>query len=260
MNPSKLLNAGDPKPDSPAKTAKPRTPAQIAASRANGCKSCGPTTAAGKLRASKNAILHGLTCTEHTLLVTEDPAQYKEVCDGFIEDLRPGSKSELRLVEKIANLDWRLERMVMMETCVLNMEVGCSAEKIANSFSDIDGIGFIVEAWKVSLSATHCLDLLRRYMGTLQHQFNTTLTNFYKLETNRLKRRHDPDSVLPYERPALDTLDPIEDLKEEEQEEHDEQPIGVQPLQRNEPKPDTKSVTPINISDSIGVFRPIKKR
>ncbi|HEY3739412.1 MAG TPA: hypothetical protein VGL53_06195 [Bryobacteraceae bacterium] len=257
MNDSKSL-----KPNPAAKP--PRSPAQIAASRANGCKSCGPTTAAGKLRASKNAILHGLTCTEHTLLVTEDPAQYKEVCEAFIEDLRPGSKSELRLVEKIANLDWRLERMVMMETCVLNMEVGCSAEKIANSFSDIDGIGFIVEAWKESLSATHCLDLLRRYMGTLQHQFNTTLTNFYKLETGRLKRRHDPDSVLPYERPILPSLVPIESFREEEQANENEaasDPAAAQqPVQRNEPKPDSNPVTPINIHDSIGVFRPIKKR
>ncbi|HEY3739028.1 MAG TPA: hypothetical protein VGL53_04245, partial [Bryobacteraceae bacterium] len=140
--------------------------------------------------------------------------------------------------------------------------------KIANSFSDIDGIGFIVEAWKESLSATHCLDLLRRYMGTLQHQFNTTLTNFYKLETSRLKRRHDPDSVLPYERPCLGSFEPIEYLRKGEDEEDGEEPFDPSPAaaqptqaaQRIEPKPGSNSVTPINIHDSIKVFRPIKKQ
>src|SRR5450432_2227974 len=187
---------------------KPRTEAQQEASRNNGAQSLGPTTQQGKQNSSKNAIRHGLTSTEHTLLMDEDPIQYEEVCDAFIANLRPADKAELRLVEKLANLDWRLERLVMMETCILNMEVGVNAEQLLSRFKNIDCIGFIVEAWKSSLGASNCLDLLRRYLATLQHQFNTTLTNFEKFEKRRLARKFDPEGEAPYQRPAFDSLAP----------------------------------------------------
>jgi hypothetical protein len=179
-----LENAGDPIAN-PQQTQKEKRAEQA---RINGRKSQGPTSQEGRAKSSKNAIRHGLTANEHTLLAAELPGEYTEVRDAFIDDLRPATKSELRLVEKIANLDWRLERLVMMETCVLNMETGINADKIMKRFEHIDGIGFIVEAWKESLTASHCLDLLRRYMGTLQHQFNSTLSNFRNFEKARLAR------------------------------------------------------------------------
>ena len=143
----------------------------------------------------------------NTLLADEDPDQYREVIDAFIENLRPADKAELRLVEKIGNLDWRIERLVMMETCILNMEVGIHADQIAVKFRNIDAIGFIVEAWKKSLSSIHCLDLVRRYLATLQHQFNTTVANFEKFEKRRLARKYDPDLQTPYQRPVFNALE-----------------------------------------------------
>ena len=203
MNPKKIspIDALNPKPKRTA------SPAQAEASRKNGAQSQGPTSATGKQKSSKNSIRHGLTSTEHTLLADEDPIQYREVIDAFIENLRPADKAELRLVEKIGNLDWRIERLVMMETCILNMEVSLQADQIAARFRDIDGIGFIVEAWKESLSASHCLDLLRRYLATLQHQFNTTVANFEKFEKRRLARKYDPDLQTPYQRPVFNALE-----------------------------------------------------
>ena len=203
MNLKKIspIDALNPKPKRTA------SPAQAEASRKNGAQSLGPISATGKQKSSKNSIRHGLTSTEHTLLADEDPIQYREVIDAFIENLRPADKAELRLVEKIGNLDWRIERLVMMETCILNMEVSLQADQIAARFRDIDGIGFIVEAWKESLSASHCLDLLRRYLATLQHQFNTTVANFEKFEKRRLARKYDPDLQTPYQRPVFNALE-----------------------------------------------------
>jgi hypothetical protein len=178
--------------------------------RINGAKSKGPITPEGKDKSSRNAIRHGLTANKHTLLTTEFPDEYEEVYQAFIADLMPKTKAEMRLVQKIANLDWRLERLVMMETCVLNLEVGVHCQEIASRFESIDGIGFIVEAWKKSCSNSQCLDLLRRYLATLQSQFNSTLNNFYKFEKHRLARTHggrnlDEDFGPPYEAPDFDT-------------------------------------------------------
>ena len=181
--------------------------------RINGRKSKGPTTAQGKWNSSRSAIRHGLTANVHTLLTTESPAEYDEVYNAFVDSLRPADKAEMRLVEKIANLDWRLERFVMMETCLLNIGAEIHVEEIAARFERIDGIGFIVEAWKETCSASHCADLLRRYMGTLQTQFNATLKNFRDLEKHRLARVQsgrniDEECGLPYKPPVLETLLP----------------------------------------------------
>jgi hypothetical protein len=181
--------------------------------RINGRKSKGPISATGKKNSSKNAIRHGLTANEHTLLTTEFPAEYHEVYTAFLQALRPACKAETRFVEKLANLDWRLERLVMMETCVLNMGADLGIADIAARFERIDGIGIIVEAWKESCSASHCLDLLRRYMATLQSQINATLKNFRDLEKHRLARTRggtdlDVEWGPPYEVPALETLLP----------------------------------------------------
>ena len=165
-----------------------RTEAQQQASRQNGSQSRGPNTPEGKKQSSKSAIRHGLTATENALLMTEDPEQYKDVCAAFIDELQPQTKVELRLAEKLANLEWRLERLVIMETALYNMAAGVHAEEILEEFEHIDGIGLIVESWRKSAGADGCHDLLRRYMGTLQHQFDSTMKNYEKFEARRLSR------------------------------------------------------------------------
>ena len=228
----------------------PSTPAQIDASRRNGAKSKGPTTIAGKQRSSQSAIRHGLTSTTHTLLMSEDPAEYKEVCDAFIDDLRPATKAELRLVEKLANLDWRLERLVMMETALFNMAGGVHAKQILSEYDRIDGIGFIADAWRKSLGADHCQALLLRYMSTQQNQFNGTLANFEKFEARRLARRFDPENQQTYQCPVFDSMDAttepdVEIEPEPEPTLHPPEPKLVIPP--NEPEPPTATVAPIDI-------------
>ena len=218
--------------------------------RINGAKSKGPTSPEGKSKSSRNAIRHGLTANEHTLLESEFPEEYAEVRAAFIDDLRPATKAELRLVEKIANLDWRLERFVMMETALLNITADTNLKEITDHFTRIDGIGIIVEAWKKDHSTTLCLDLLRRYMGTLQHQFNTTLSNFRNFEKARLAKTRQGTNLdeawgPPYQEPTFNAL--MKSDIEDPQPSYDEQygDVLVEPQlptltlitpQRNEPR------------------------
>ena len=188
----------------------PRSPKQAEASRQNGAKSKGPITETGKFHSSQSALRHGLTATKFTLLANEDPAQYQEVIQSFVADFQPATKAELRLVERIANLDWRMERFTLIETCLLNMTVAEHYDQIDQAFNRLDGIGWIVEAWRKSQDLPACLSLLARYMGTLQHQYNSTVNNFYKMEKRRRERQRDPDLDPdynpPYSPPDFDTL------------------------------------------------------
>ena len=85
-------------------------------SRVNGAKSHGPITPAGKAKCSRGALKHGLTATTHAVLDVEDPTQFQLVLDAALDEFRPATHHTVRLVEKLALLDWRIERAAMIET------------------------------------------------------------------------------------------------------------------------------------------------
>lgn len=90
------------------------TPAQVAASRANGARSRGPSSAAGKARAALNATRHGVLGTELRLHPGE-----AVVLDGLLLDLgarlAPQGVAEHALVEELAQLAIRRRRLDALE-------------------------------------------------------------------------------------------------------------------------------------------------
>jgi hypothetical protein len=90
------------------------TPRQRAA-RANGRKSRGPVTAAGKARAAMNAVRHGLRAEHAVVLASEDPAAYAAMGAALEQDLAPRGAMEQALVERIAAALWRLRRAERLE-------------------------------------------------------------------------------------------------------------------------------------------------
>jgi hypothetical protein len=90
------------------------TPAQIAANRANSQHSTGPTSDAGKLTASRNALKFGLTSKIHIALPGEENALENHVA-GYIQDYAPVGLPERDLVRNIAENHFRLQRAHSIE-------------------------------------------------------------------------------------------------------------------------------------------------
>jgi len=177
--------------------------------RENGRKSKGPKTKEGKDRSSRNGIRHGLSANQNTLLTCESAEEYNEVLQAFIDDLRPATKAELRITQRIANIDWRMERLVMMETCLTNIDAATHCDEIISRFGSIDAIGVIIETWKETCKGTaNAVELLRRYQGSLNHQMDSAHKMFDRFQQRRLDRKHqglDLDDE-NYQVPEFDTL------------------------------------------------------
>lgn len=184
-------------------------------SRINGAKSKGPATATGKARSSRNALKHGLTAKKHTVLDVEDKSEYDAVSNAAVDEFRPQSAYALRLVEKLAHLDWRLERLAILETAYLNHQVNqnlddngvATVDPLAEAAEGTGELAALVRGWIASSAGASCtLDLLRRYSATLEHQYNKTFTNIQELEDRQRARRNDrdlDDAFLPaYRKPA----------------------------------------------------------
>ena len=95
------------------------TKAQIKANRENAKKSTGPRTEEGKARVSLNALKHGLLARD-AVLPEEDPAEFDRQFRDLEHDLRPENSLEFELVRQIADAQWRMRRLVRIETAFLS--------------------------------------------------------------------------------------------------------------------------------------------
>jgi len=104
---------------------------------------------------------------------------------------RPATKAELRITQCSANIDWRVERLVMMETCLTNIDAATHCDDIISRFGSIDAIGVITETWKETCKGpANAVELLRRYQGSLNHQMDSAHKMFDRYQERRLDRMH----------------------------------------------------------------------
>ena len=88
--------------------------------------------------------------------------------------------------------------------CVVCVAVSCGSFSGGDSGGETDGGADARDATTQAegdsaVGSANALELLRRYSTTLQHQFNTTLTNLQKLEKRQAAQLRDRD--LPYQKP-----------------------------------------------------------
>ncbi len=95
---------------------------QRRANRQNAEKSTGPKTAAGKARASRNALNHGLLAKD-VIITGTDFNENRAEFDAFLADLcgelKPRGLIEETLVERIATCYWRLRRVQRFEVAAI---------------------------------------------------------------------------------------------------------------------------------------------
>jgi hypothetical protein len=96
------------------------TAARIKANQSNAQRSTGPRTPEGKSRSRMNALRHGLT--GQVLLMTEENlVAFQAHCKVFVNHYQPVGPIESRLVQKIATLEWRIDRAATHESNMLAM-------------------------------------------------------------------------------------------------------------------------------------------
>ena len=99
---------------------RPRTPAQIEASRRNGARSQGPATPVGKARASRNALKHGLCAMRHLVLEDEVPDDLEALIAHLTEEVGAVTEIEARLARRLAIAFWKGERAERIEVALFD--------------------------------------------------------------------------------------------------------------------------------------------
>ena len=90
---------------------------KAAANARNAKRSTGPRTTDGLRRSSLNAIRHGFTATSVVVIDgVENQEEYAVMLSAVMDDLDAQGPVEVLLAERVAQLFWRLRRIVRFET------------------------------------------------------------------------------------------------------------------------------------------------
>jgi hypothetical protein len=100
----------------------------------------GPKTEAGKQRSSQNARKH-LAFAKLELLAQEHQDHFDGIWEAFQEELKPRTAVEECLVRNLAELQWRMGRVVNGETKAIHLagEEGESSDKATEKFGRYSG-------------------------------------------------------------------------------------------------------------------------
>jgi hypothetical protein len=94
-----------------------------ATSRANGAKSKGPITAEGREKSSRNSLDHGFTSKKTVVLKCENEDDFQEMLGHYAATYQPGSPVEESLVNEMVACRWRMQRLRMIETALIDSEL-----------------------------------------------------------------------------------------------------------------------------------------
>jgi hypothetical protein len=142
------------------------TEAQQNASRENGKKSRGAITPEGRAICCRNAVKHALT-GQTVILEGDDIEAYQKLCAIIFKKFNPQTDPEHLVVQDIADTEWRLRRIPVMESGLFQLVRTQQAE----AHADMDP-----EERRILLD------------GQAQFQFTKAFTNL-TLQESRLQRK-----------------------------------------------------------------------
>ncbi|WP_397506102.1 hypothetical protein [Qipengyuania sp. R86523] len=138
---------------------------QAAANRRNAQLSTGPRTPEGRAISSRNSHQHGVLSQRVTTDVEENEI-YERMLNSLMEEYGPRSKTQILLVERLANLFWRERWLIQTERSQLSLQQ--------------DDVFAAAKAKDQSLTLTDQL-LIGRYQTMLTNQINITIAQIGRL-------------------------------------------------------------------------------
>src|ERR1700680_90814 len=166
-----------------------------ATSRANGAKSKGPITPEGKEKSSGNSLKHGFTSKKTVLLACENQDQFQEMLTDYDEAYQPGCPVEKDLVAEMVACRWRILRLRMMETALLDSEMQRELPEPETSTDPGYRMAF---AFRRLVDESRAISLISRYESRLHRIHERSHRTLRELQQTRKEQQSaEPPSPPP---------------------------------------------------------------
>ena len=153
---------------------------QLAANRDNAQQSTGPRTTEGKQRASLNATRHGLT-SQVVVLPHEDMRAYQAFLQEALQLWAPINIHEQRLVQRLVDTDWRLNRCPSLEHALFALGSDQAGEINDENLQ----AQAILHAARVLRESYKALESLGRHETRLSRLYQSTLKELKETQAQR---------------------------------------------------------------------------
>jgi hypothetical protein len=161
------------------------TEAQRNANRANAQLSTGPRTEQGKAKSSLNAVKTGLT-GRTVLLPTEDAEAYQQHIARYLEQYKPEGDREKELTQFLADTQWRLNRIPVLEQGIYAL----GHREFAPDFENEDpALRKTLIETKTFLAYQRQLNNLSIQESRLRRQYDKDLAELTKRQQDRATRK-----------------------------------------------------------------------
>ena len=161
------------------------SPIQLAANRANAKQSTGPRTPEGKQRSSLNAMRHGLT-SQMVVLPHEDMRAYIAFHEEALKLWAPLAIHEQRLVQRLVDTDWRLNRCPTLEHGLFALgPLEVTQMEATQLDGENAGAQAILDAARVLRESYKALESLGRHETRLSRLYQNTLKELTELQAYR---------------------------------------------------------------------------
>jgi hypothetical protein len=154
--------------------------------RINGAKSHGPKTPEGKARSSQNSLRHGLTAADSATLPIESKEDFQTLLDAYLDRYHPADAIEIELVETLAITRWRLRRVALLESRMLENEIVQSRVSLFAQVVSIEDENRLAFAFR-NLANGKALDLLIRYEASLTRAYDRTVKQLDLLQNRKVR-------------------------------------------------------------------------
>ena len=202
-----------------AKSRGPVTAAGRFAALANSAKSTGPVTQAGRERSAQNAIRHGILA-ESVVLDGESVEYFTEVLSTLQDELLPVSAIESRYVETMALAEWRRLRLICLEREQIAIETQRQeAADLGNlnipadlndpdnidknttpAATEVSSLRYTALAFRAMSDESRAQELLNRYESRYDRQYQRAMNG---LRAYRAEKREDERAARRRERGRL---------------------------------------------------------
>jgi hypothetical protein len=156
---------------------------QRAASRANGQKSQGPITPAGKANSRYNALKHGIDAKQQ-IMFHESAEDLAELAAEYHEFYSPANVDERFLVDTLVNNEWRLRRLRCVEADLWRAANNLFIENHPEIGESAPGDAFE--------SSGPAFDRLQRIMNSCQRQYHHARKELQALNAARPRHQNTP--------------------------------------------------------------------
>jgi hypothetical protein len=180
-----------------------------ATSRANGAKSHGPKTPEGREKSSRNSLDHGFTSKNNIVLECENEDDFQEMLCYYADTYQLGSPVEEVLVTDMVAARWRMQRLRLIETALLDSEM---QRELPEAETTDDPAFQLAFAFRRLVDESRGISLASRYESRLHRIHERSHRTLRELQQTRTQWTSEPVSPEPvHPEPPAPTAEPVEE-------------------------------------------------